>query len=116
MKRNYFVDHYNNYCLINCPYGCDKKMKRTELKNHFENECESVYIHCSRGKCESIFQRRDIDKHDNDCLYLIVKCSNQGCPVECLRLDYQKHLSDCPYQLISCPNNCDNNEFKKKRY
>jgi hypothetical protein len=50
MERVTFIDHYNIYCLINCPLGCKNKLSRKEFKNHLE-KCDKKIVSCISKYC-----------------------------------------------------------------
>lgn len=67
-ERLYFLDHYNNYCSISCPLGCQKKLSRKMLNQHLE-ECDKKIVSCISSYCSFTCTKEKMNCHIQDCIF-----------------------------------------------
>lgn len=99
------VNTHLDMCLefkVNCTNKkCEVIMKRSELINHCNNECQNRKTNCKH--CRVIVVFKDIDTHNKTCNEFPVLCPNQ-CEKSILRKQIELHTkNECPNTIVECP-------------
>ena len=101
------TDEHLDECIefiLPCSNLCGDILKRSELKNHCENECLNRKVNCIH--CKIVFRYKEIDNHFTTCPELPLLCPNE-CMGTFLRKNINSHIEkDCPNMIIYCTNNC----------
>ena len=50
--------------LVDCPEGCDEKVKQRHLSRHLENECVKRKVTCRREGCNARVRFCDLENHE----------------------------------------------------
>jgi TNF receptor-associated factor 4 len=85
--------------------GCQWKERIDERKNHLQNECLEEEIKCINEGCNTLFLRKDLEKHLRECNFKKTNCEN--CSIELVLANIPEHLLLCPKILEQCSNMCE---------
>ena len=93
-----------NELIVNCLNECKFILKRSELVNHWENECLNRKVNCIH--CKVVIPYKEIENHLNTCLEIPLLCPNE-CMENFLRKEMNSHVeNDCPNTIVHCRNEC----------
>ena len=87
--------------ILNCSNKCGVLLKRSELQNHCENECQLRIVKCEY--CGATIQYKVLENHNRICLEFPLVCPNE-CLKSCIRKELKLHIEkECPNTLVACP-------------
>eukprot|EP00938_MAST-03A_sp_MAST-3A-sp1_P000675 g675.t1 len=106
--------------LVDCPEGCDEKVKQRHLSRHLENECVKRKVTCRREGCNARVRFCDLENHERstECqVYyrgdtMAVKARGRmeitdcalGCGYSGKTVDVRRHERErCRRRMIVCP-------------
>ena len=98
------IDAHLDECaefILNCSNVCGVLLKRSELLNHYENECLLRIVECKH--CSATIQYKVLENHNKICLEFPLVCPNE-CLKSVIRKELKSHIEkECPNTLIACP-------------
>ena len=87
--------------ILSCPKMCGAVLKRSELQNHCDYECQLRIVKCKY--CAATVQYKEFENHYKICLEFPLLCPNK-CLKTLIRKELKSHIEkECPNTLISCP-------------
>ena len=108
------IDDHLNACqefVVDCLYSCGIMLKRSELKNHWLNECLHRKVNCTH--CELVMLYEKLELHFTICPEFPLLCSND-CKETFPRKEMTSHIENqCPNTSMYCRNHCG---LKLKRF
>ena len=113
------IKHYDicGEYIIDCPLECDTKVKRKDIDNHKNNDCNNFLLDCKNDGCNATSKRIEYDNHISvGCEYLTVVCpfKKYGCDVEGLvNKNLDKHLQSNKIMHYLYRINFDNDQIKQ---
>ena len=98
---NNFTKHVDDDCQfvdMDCPSGCDAKLKRQCVQDHLVNDCP---CHCRY--CDASGHRDWIaSRHKENCDMYPVQCPNR-CELGVTRIvGVDEHRKVCPLEIVHC--------------
>ena len=90
------------YVEVQCSNKCGAKMKRKELKAHFERQCPLRTIQCQYCRYEDTY-RTITSKHYGECPHYPLPCPNKCGTTGIRRADMDNHRSRCELEPVECP-------------
>jgi len=98
---NEFTKHVDDDCLfvdIDCPSGCEAKLKRQCVQDHLANDCPCYCKYCdTSGHSDWITSR-----HKEHCAMYPLPCPNR-CEVGVTRnVGLDEHRRVCPLEIVQC--------------
>ena len=98
------IDAHLDECaefILNCSNLCGVPLKRSEVQNHCENECQLRIVKCQY--CGVTKQFKELENHYETCLDFPLLCSNE-CLKSLPRKELKSHIDEeCPNTIVSCP-------------
>ena len=87
--------------ILNCSNLCGVLLKRFELQNHCENECQLRIVKCKY--CGATIQYKVLENHNKICLEFPLVCPNE-CLKSIMRKEIKSHIEkECSNTLVACP-------------
>ncbi|XP_065901696.1 TNF receptor-associated factor 5-like [Dysidea avara] len=98
---NDFTKHVDDDCQfvdVECPSGCDTKLKRQCVKDHLNNDCPCYCKYCNTsGHSDWISSR-----HKEHCDMYPIPCPNR-CELGVTRsVGIEEHRKVCPLEVVQC--------------
>ena len=98
------IDAHLDECaefILNCSNLCGVPLKRSEVQNHCENECQLRIVKCQY--CGVTKQFKELENHYETCLDFPLLCPNE-CLKSLPRKELKSHIDEeCPNTIVSCP-------------
>ncbi|KAI6653506.1 TNF receptor-associated factor 4 [Oopsacas minuta] len=98
-------EHLNSECShlpVECPYGCNQCVARSEYHLHTQYECNMRPTKCTY--CNRVLASSVLNEHYTKCLEVPVSCPNCCSDAEIPQSQLIGHLdNECPLSHVSCP-------------
>ena len=104
LLKQYLEEHVNEcpYRPQKCKY-CGMKVFQYDLDKHYKNECQEYEIDCPY-LCNKKIKRKLLTKHYINCSHRPHRCINNGCPKSIPFYKFDQHIKkECLYRIEECP-------------